>query len=74
MREEEKVLTEVTENGEYTEGYVNWSDVDNRTVISDGYKSIIQRLRNETPGSIGNSVIKFGRVYYRTNLDITSGE
>lgn len=72
--EEQKVLTEATENGEYTEGYVNWSDVDNRTVISDGYKSIIQRLQNETPGSISDPVIKFDGAYYRTNLDITSGE
>ena len=72
--EEKEVLTEATENGEYTEGYVNWSDVDNRTVISDGYRSVIQRLRSETPGRISNSVIKFGGAYYRTNLDITSGE
>lgn len=63
---ERKILDSAIEDGRYTEGYVNWDDVPDRTIISEPFKSIILRLvdhvRSDSDESFGTPRVSNIRV------------
>jgi len=75
---ERDVLDEATEEGSYTEGYVNWDDVSKRTVISDGFKSVIQRLRDHVDiggrFNVVDTYSEYRGTTYRTGVTADSSE
>lgn len=74
---EQDMLDEATEEGSYSEGYVNGDDVADRTVISDGFKSVIRRLRDGVDVSHEYVVVTYSEyrgTTYRTTVTAKSAE